>query len=144
MHDGRDGRDTQDTPLTGGAFLVSIGDQDGRDASAGFADVVFPPFEHPRERETPAHPDSARLVLRRGATGRLDLYEWWDAGRGEKAPPTRSVTIQLLAPDQRTVVMTWRFLRAYPVTLSYSPLAAMSGAVVMEQVTLAFDRVEMA
>jgi hypothetical protein len=65
MHDGRDGRDTQDTPLTGGAFLVSIGDQDGRDASAGFADVVFPPFEH-RASETPAHPDgAARAAARR-------------------------------------------------------------------------------
>ena len=136
--------DTHDAPLTGGSFLVSIGDQDGRDAGAGFAEVVFPPFEHPRERETPPTPDGARLVLRRGATGRLDLYEWWDAARREKTPPTRTVTIQLLAPDQRRVVMTWRFLRAYPVSLSYSPLSAMSAAVVTEQVTVAFERVEMA
>lgn len=136
--------DTRDAPLTGERFLVSIGDQDGREPAAGFAEVVFPTFEQSRERETAVNPDGARLVLRRGVTGRLDLYEWWDAGRRAKAPPTRTVTIQLLAPDQRTVVMTWRFLRAYPVTLSYSPLAAMSGAVVMEQVALAFERVEMA
>jgi phage tail-like protein len=135
--------DTRDAPLTGGCFLVSIGDQDGRAASAGFADVVFPPLEHPRELETSANPDGARLVLRRGVTGRLDLYEWWNAARRDKAPPTRTVTIRLLAADRRTVVMTWRFLRAYPVTLSYSPLGAMSNAVVMEQVALAFERVEM-
>ena len=144
MADARDARDTRDTPLTGGSFLVSIGDRDGREPSAGFAEVVFPSFEHPRERDALADAPGARLVLRRGATGRLDLYEWWDAARREKTPPTRTVAIQLLAPDQRTVAMTWRFLRAYPVTLSYSPLGATTGAVVMEQVALAFERVEMA
>jgi phage tail-like protein len=136
--------DTRDAPLTGGSFLVSIGEQDGREPSAGFAEVVFPPFEHPHERDTHATPDSARLVLRRGVTGRLDLYEWWNAARREKAPPTRTVTIQLLGSDGRSAVMTWRFLNAYPVALSYSPLNAMTATVVMEQVALAFERVEMA
>jgi phage tail-like protein len=143
--------DTRDAPLTGGSFLVSIGEQDGREPSAGFAEVIFPTLEHGRARgrePEPAPPQpsesaDARLVLRRGATGRLDLYTWWDAARREKTPPTRTVTIQLLASDQRTVAMTWRFLQAYPVTLSYSPLNAMAGSVVMEQVALAFERVEM-
>lgn len=39
--------------------------------------------------------------------------------------------------------MTWRFERAHPVTLSYTPLNAMTGSVVMEQVALAFERMEM-
>lgn len=136
--------ETRAHPYTGGHFLVSIGDQDGRDAAAGFAEVVFPPFERSRERHTDGDADSAPLVLRRGATGRLDLYTWWDEARREKAPPTRTVTVHLLADGQRTVVMTWRFLGAYPLTLTYSPLNAMDGGVVMEQVTLAFERVEMA
>jgi len=141
----------RDQPYTGGHFLVSIGEQDGRDAAAGFAEVVFPPFEREHERawgddgqsQMLADAPRAVLVLRRGVTGRLDLYTWWDAARREKTPPTRTVTIQLLADDQRTIVMTWRFLRAYPVTLSYSPLNAMTGGVLMEQVSLAFERVEM-
>ena len=133
----------RDQPYSGGHFLVSIGEQDGRHAAAGFAEVVFPPFERHRERETPADAAPATVVLRRGATGRLDLYEWWDAARREKAPPTRTVTVHLLAEDQRTVVMTWRFIGAWPVTLTYSALNAMAGDVVMEQVSLAFARVEM-
>jgi len=138
-----DARDMRDAPLAGESFLVSIGEQDGREASAGFAEVVFPPFEHPRERVAPADAPGARLILRRGVTGRLDLYDWWNAARREKTPPTRTVTIQLLAGDEHTPVMTWRFLNAYPVTLGYSPLNAMTGSVVMEQVALAFERVEM-
>ncbi|MFN7979205.1 MAG: phage tail protein [Vicinamibacterales bacterium] len=135
--------DHREAPLVGNRFLVSIGDDDGRDPSAGFAEVIFPPFEH---RHDPAHaPADAPpplLVLRRGVTGRLDLYDWWDVTRLENTPPTRTVTIQLLGDDLRAV-MTWRFLRAYPVSLTYSPLNAMSTSVVMEQIALAFERVEM-
>lgn len=135
--------DTRTQPCTGGRFLVSIGEQDGRDAAAGFAEVVFPPFERGDDRRMPPDAAGATLLLRRGVTGRLDLYAWWDEARREKSTPTRTVTIQLLANDQRTVVMTWRFLRAWPVTLTYSPLNAMADGVVMEEVTLAFERVEM-
>lgn len=134
---------TRDEPYPGSRFLVSIGEHDGRDAAAGFSEVVFPRFAYDRDRQPAAGADGATLVLRRGVTGRLDLYKWWDQARRDKTPPTRTVTVQLLADDQRTVAMTWRFLRAWPVTLSYSPLNAMDGGVVMEQVTLAFERVEL-
>lgn len=133
----------REQPYTGSGFLVSIGDQDGREAAAGFAGVVFPPFKSRQEHPAEGGADGARLVLRRGVTGRLDLYQWWDAARRHKKPPMRTVTVQLLADDQRTVVITWRFLDAYPVTLSYSPLNAMEGGVLMEEVALAFGRVEM-
>lgn len=133
----------RDEPCLGNRFLVSIGEQDGRDAAAGFAEVIFPPFDHAREGEGAPADARPQLVLRRGATGRLDLYEWWDAARRHKAPPTRTVTVQLLGDDERPV-LTWRFIAAHPATLSYSPLNAMSGSVVMEQIALAFERVEIA
>ena len=133
----------RDRPHTGSRFLVAIGEHDGREAAAGFAEVVFPSFTHHRERETTGDADGARLVLRRGVTGQLDLYAWWDEVRRGKTPPTRTVRVHLLADDHRTVVMTWRFLGAYPVTLSYSPLNAMDSAVLMEEVALAFEHVKM-
>lgn len=135
----------RDEPYLGNRFLVSIGEQDGRDPLAGFAEVIFPPFDHAHEgAAVPAGTDAqALLLLGRGATGRLDLYEWWDAARHHKTPPTRTVTVQLLGDGERPV-LTWRFLGAYPVTLTYSPLNAMSGGVVMERIALAFARVEMA
>lgn len=133
----------REAPVVGNRFLVSIGEVDGHHPSAGFAEVIFPSFEHRRESaHAPADAPPPLLVLRRGVTGRLDLYDWWDVTRLENTPPTRTVTIQLLGDDLRAV-MTWRFLRAYPVSLTYSPLNAMSTSVVTEQVVLSFERVEM-
>jgi phage tail-like protein len=147
----------REQPYTGSNFLVDLGDGDPRSAAGGFAEVVFPPFLLDRPpfgpRDVPADATAAasvpsvegsRLILRRGATGRLDLYRWWDETRRATTPKPRTVTVQLLADDHETVVLTWRFERAYPVGLSYSPLRAMDAGVVMETLELAFDRVEMA
>ncbi len=142
-----------DRPHGAANFLVDLGAGDPRAAAAGFAEVVFPPFVI----DAPPHLESGRsstpgvaageascLVLRRGATGNLDLYRWWDAARRAALPPMRTVTVTLLADDRDTVVMTWRFLEAYPVSLAYSPLRALDGGLLMETVALAFGRVEMA
>jgi phage tail-like protein len=83
-------------------------------------------------------------VLRRGATGALDSFEWWQAARTGGAKRGRVVTVKLLAEDLATVVMTWRFRNARPVALSYSPLNALDGSILMETIELAFDAVEMA
>jgi phage tail-like protein len=141
-------------PYSGANFLVTIGEADSRSVAAGFAEVIFPTFVAEAERDR--GPDRAhsqddalpgltarRLVLRRGVIGSLDLYAWWDESRGSKKPPARLVTIELLADDRRTVVMAWRFHRAYPVSISYSPLRANEGGIVTETVELAFERVEM-
>ena len=40
--------------------------------------------------------------------------------------------------------MTWRFRNVRPVRLSYSPLHALDGGVLMETIELAFSDVEMA
>jgi phage tail-like protein len=136
----------RERPYTGSNFLVSIGEGDGREPASGFAEVVFPPFVLDRTREVGAEPQARAghvLVLRRGVSGSLDLYKWWDEARRASARPTRIVTVQLLGEDHATVVLTWRFLRAYPVSLSYSPLRAMDDTVLMETVELAFDAVEM-
>lgn len=144
----------RDRPYTGANFLVAIGDGDGREAAAGFAEVVFPPFvlDHARAATPGASgdgtadasdgPPARRLVLRRGVTGSLDLYRWWDEARRSTAASARTVTIALL-DDNRAPVLVWRFHRAYPVSVSYSPLRALEGGIVMETVELAFGRVEM-
>ena len=65
-------------------------------------------------------------------------------GRRGQAPRRRVVTVRLLGADQRSVVMTWRFRNARPVSLAYSPLLAMDAGVLMETIVIAFDDVEMA
>jgi phage tail-like protein len=143
-----------DRPHASAHFLVEIGRSNARSAEAGFFEVVFPPFDvGARVTAKPTdvaavdartEPSAANhLVLRRGATGALDLYAWWDAARRGEAPRRRVVTVKLLADDLRTVVLTWRFRNARPVRLSYSPLRAVDGGVLMETIELAFDGVEM-
>ncbi|MEZ5292304.1 MAG: phage tail protein [Vicinamibacterales bacterium] len=135
--------DPRARPVTGANFLVSIGEADPAGPDAGFCDVVFPVFAavDPARPDTGAGLPPSRLTLRRAATGRLDLYEWWSHTRGTKGE-RRTVTVQLLDEDHRGVVMAWRFHGAYPVTLAYSPLHAMAPGLVTETVELAFDRVE--
>lgn len=145
----------RDRPYVNSNFLVDFGDGDARSATAGFAEVIFPEFTIDRDGQPRGGPGKSpiadstgatagnRLVLRRGLIGALDLYGWWNSARHGKAPKRRTVTIELLSEDHSTVVVTWRFHNAYPVTLSYTPLRAVEGTIVMESVELAFDRMEM-
>lgn len=129
-------------------FLVDLGGGvDPCAPEAGFCEVVFPEFclgaaAEPSGQAVVA-PHARHLVLRRAATGALDLYRWWVQARDAKAPPRRTVTIELLAEDAATTVMRWRFQHAYPVALAYSPLRAQEGGLVFETVALDFAKVEM-
>ena len=137
-------------PLGRSNFAVDWGG--GSAASQGFAEVIFPPFVLEGGARPPATPATAsadaaaqdgHLVLRRGATGALDLYAWWDRARRGQAPRRRVVTVRLLGVDGKSVVMTWRFRNVRPVSLAYSPLLAMDAGVLMETIAIAFDSVEM-
>ena len=146
---------TSDRPYRNWNFLVDFGGRDSRSVTAGFAEVIFPPFtvdqSDQRQAESMATQGAGttevaagnRLILKRGVIGSLDLYAWWDKARQGKAPPRRTVKIELLSEDQSTVVLTWRFRNVRPVSLSYSPLRAIEGCVLMETFELAFDSMEM-
>jgi phage tail-like protein len=146
--------ETSDRPHGNSNFVVEFGSGASRSGRTGFAEVVFPPFtiaeRPPGRRAATAAPAAAadaapqRLILRRGVTGALDLYAWWDQARRGKAPPRRVMNVKLLGEDHATVVWTWRFSNVRPVSLSYSPLRGVEGGVLMETIELAFDDVEMA
>ena len=55
----------------------------------------------------------------------------------------RTVTITLLSEDQAQVVLTWKLLRAFPVKYSAGELNAKGNDVVMEELVLAYERLEM-
>ncbi len=142
-------------PYKNSNFLVDFGRGDSGAPLAGFAEVIFPDFivdqpeGQPRPHRVPQPVEQAevaaanRLILKRGVMGSMDLYAWWDEARKGTAPRKRTVKVQLLGEDQSTVVLTWRFDNVRPVTLSYSPLRAMEGGILMETLILEFDRMEM-
>lgn len=145
----------RDRPYMNSNFVVEFRDEDGHFRTAGFAEVIFPRFtiEQAASRRgeqnvsqgikpADATPDN-HLVLTRGQSGDLDLYAWWNSARQGKTAKRRKLKIELLNEDQSAVVLTWHFSDVYPVSLSYSPLRAMEGGIVMESVELEFKSVEM-
>jgi len=147
----------RDRPHANSNFVVEFGSGASRSGRTGFAEVVFAPFtiapraparrgaaSAPAPGAVEGEPAAQRVVLRRGVTGALDLYSWWDQARRGQAPPRRTMSVKLLAEDHATVVWTWRFRNVRPVSLAYSPLRGIDGGVLMETIELAFDDVEMA
>jgi len=135
----------RDRPLLNANFVVEL----AAGKASGFAEVVFGAFtvappDAAQAAAGAAVPHANRVVLRRGATGALDLYDWWRRARDGRAPPRRQLVVKLLAEDHATVVWTWRFRNVRPVSLAYSPLRGIDGGVLMETIELAFDDVEMA
>ncbi len=143
----------RDRPYPSSHFLVDFGDGNAWAASGGFSEVIFPEFvittgkRAPSAQKPPADSIVERqrqhLILKRGALGSLDLYDWWNKARLGEAPKGRMLKVHLLADDQRTVVMSWRFINVRPVALAYSPLRAAETGVLIETLELAFDHMEM-
>ena len=140
-------------PALGSNFLVDFGNGKSRQSSGGFAEVIFPEFRlGTPEDSTPVTRGNvlsksaeagSTLILKRGVTGALDLYAWWDLARKGKAPTRKSLKIQLLSPDHQRVVLTWTFHKVRPVTLAYTPLRAQESEVVMETIEFAFASFEL-
>lgn len=82
------------------------------------------------------------VTLKRGIVGSLSLYRWFSQIRDGDAKALRTVTITLL-DEQHSPVMTWRLLRARPVRHSCGPLNAKGTDVAMEEMTLAYERLEL-
>jgi phage tail-like protein len=82
------------------------------------------------------------VTLKRGIIGVLDLYNWLDEIRNGDEGASRSVTIQLRNEDHTQTVMTWKLLRARPVKYVTGPLNAKGMDVAMEELVLAYERLE--
>ena len=136
----------RDRPLLNTNFAVTIEAPDHGSREIGCCEVILPelPVRRPA-KNTDTEPGEAgrRLVLRRGFDGSPDLRDWWKDTRRRKSPRPRTVIVSLLAEDCRTVVATWVFTGARPVSLAYSPLHASAPAVVIETVALEFEDVEL-
>ena len=82
------------------------------------------------------------VTLRRGIIGSLDLHEWLDEVRNGDQGAVRTVRIQLQSEDHTEIVMTWKLLRARIVKHVSGPLDARGTDVAMEELTLAYERLE--
>jgi len=137
-------------------FLVDLGTGDTEGPQAGFQecspigmslDVIEYRNGNDRSNQVRKLTGLARagdVTLRRGIIGSLDLYQWIDELRNGNQSATRTVTIHLQSEDHAQVVQTWKLLRARIAKHVSGPLNAKGSDVAMEELTLAYERLELA
>jgi phage tail-like protein len=135
-------------------FLVDLGTGETEGPEAGFQECSAIAMEiavveyrngNDKPNEVRRIPGLARpldVTLRRGLIGSLALYRWIDDVRNG-SQGVRTVLIQLQNEDHTAVAVTWKLLRARPVRHVSGPLHARGGDVAMEELTIAYERLEM-
>ena len=136
-------------------FLVDLGTGDTEGADAGFEEVHVPEvwldvieYRNGNEKENSVRKITGldhcgNALLKRGAIGSLNLYQWYKEVRNGAQNAWRTVTIQLQNEDHTAVVVTWKLIRARPVRLKWGPLNGKGKEVLIEYLELACERLEM-
>jgi phage tail-like protein len=83
------------------------------------------------------------VTLKRGIIGLLDLYLWLDQIRNGDEAAFRTVTVQLMTEDRTAVAEEWKLQRARIIKHVSGPLNAKGDDVALEELTLAYERLEM-
>ena len=91
-------------------------------------------------RKYPGLQKYTNLVLRRGFSGLIDLYQWWKMA-AEGNPNVRQTLEVRLLNEERNVVATWKLLGAFPVRYAFSPLNGMDGSPLVETLEVSCDSV---
>jgi phage tail-like protein len=136
-------------------FLVDLGTGNTNGPEAGFQEVSGIGMEVTvAEYRTGNHKEnsvmkitgmnkSTDVTLKRGVIGSLNLYQWLNDIRNGNQNSLRTVTVQLQNEDHTDVVATWKLLRARPTKVTHGPFNAKGTDVAMEEMVLAYERLEM-
>lgn len=145
----------RDRPCTQFNFLVDLGDGIAETPQAGFqelsgigTEVAVIEYRNGNSRENnPMKLTGLSRVgdvtLKRGLIGSLDLFTWLDQIRNGDPKALRTVTVKLMNEDHTEVVQTWKLLRARIVKHTSGPFNAKGSDVAIEEIVLAFERLEM-
>ena len=145
----------RDRPYAQFNFLVDLGTGQTDGPQAGFqecsqigmsVDVIE--YRNGNEKENSVRKitglnKATDVTLKRGVIGSLDLYEWLDQIRNGDQGALRTVVIRLMNEDHTTVVQEWRLLRARIVKHVSGPFNAKASDVAMEELVLAYERLEL-
>jgi phage tail-like protein len=86
---------------------------------------------------------STDVTLKRGVIGSLSLYSWLNQIRNGDQAAMRNVTVQLMSEDHSQAVLTWKLMRARIIKHTSGPMNAKGTDVAMEELVLAYERLEM-
>ena len=136
-------------------FLVDLGTGNSDGAEAGFQEVsgigmevTVSEYRNGNARENSVMKitgmnKSTDVTMKRGVIGSLNLYRWLDDIRNGNQNALRTVTLQLQNEDHTKVVQTWKLMRARIIKHTSGPLNAKGTDVAMEELVLAYERLEM-
>jgi phage tail-like protein len=146
----------RDRPYVQFNFLVNLGDGVTEGPQAGFQElsgigmeVTVSEYRNGNSKENSVMKitgmnKSTDVTMKRGVIGSLNLYKWLDQIRnGDQKETLRTVTIQLQNEDHTDVVQTWKLLRARIIKHTSGPFNAKGTDVAMEELVLAYERLEM-
>ncbi len=145
----------RDRPYHQFNFLVDLGTGETEGVEAGFAEcsafafeVSVAEYRNGNDKENAVRKitglqKTTDVTLKRGVIGSLSLYQWLDQIRNGDQTAVRTVTIQLQSEDHSEVVVTWKLVRARIIKHVSGPLNAKGTDVALEELTLAYERLEM-
>ncbi len=145
----------RDRPYIQFNFLVDLGTGNTEGPQAGFQElsgvgmeVTVSEYRNGNSRENSVMKitgmnKATDVTLKRGVIGSLDLYNWLDQIRNGDQSALRTVTIKLQSEDHSQVVQTWKLLRARIIKHTSGPFNAKGTDVAMEELVLAYERLEM-
>jgi phage tail-like protein len=145
----------RDRPYVQFNFLVDLGTGTTDGPDAGFQEVsgigmevTVSEYRNGNEKENSVRKitglnKATDVTMKRGVIGSLSLYTWLNQIRNGDQNASRNVVVQLQNEDHTAVVMTWKLLRARIIKHTSGPLNAKGTDVAMEELILAYERLEM-
>jgi len=136
-------------------FLVDLGNGNTNGPQAGFQEISgigmevtvseYRPGNHKENSvmKITGMNKSTDVTMKRGVIGSLDLYSWLNQIRNGDQGALRTVTVQLMSEDHTTVVQTWKLNRARIIKHTSGPLNAKGTDVALEELVVAYERLEM-
>jgi len=145
----------RDRPYVQFNFLVDLGTGATDGPDAGFQEisgigmeVTVAEYRNGNEKENSVRKitglnKATDVTMKRGVIGSLTLYNWLNQIRNGDQSAYRNVVIQLQNEDHTAVVQTWKLLRARITKHTSGPLNAKGTDVAMEELVVAYERLEM-
>jgi phage tail-like protein len=145
----------RDRPFAQFNFLVDLGDGNTDGADAGFQEcsnvgmeVTVAEYRNGNDAENGVKKitglnKATDVTLKRGVIGSARLYNWLNAIRNGDENQLQTVRITLQSEDHLSTVATWVLKRARIIKYVSGPFNAKGTDVAMEELTLAYERMEM-
>ncbi len=136
-------------------FLVDLGTGNTEGPDAGFQEisgigmeVSVAEYRNGNSRENSVMKvtglnKSTDVTLKRGVIGSLNLYSWLNDIRNGDQNALRTVVIHLQNEDHTQIVQSWKLLRSRIIKHTSGPLNAKGTDVALEELVLAYERLEM-